>query len=354
MESLHPLIREDIQEILAAPIEWERFQNKTILITGANGLIASYLVETLLALSAEKGQKTRVIGLVRNADKARSRFAHLLKRTDFRLSVADVSSGNLPDEKCDYVIHAASPASPRQYLADPVGTMNSNLLGTHHLLRRALEWQSERFLYFSSSEVYGQPQQHQVSTAESDYGYFDILHPRACYAESKRAAETLIASYVAQFRLPAVIVRPFHTYGPGMDLDDGRVFADFLRDIVNRRNIVLRSDGRARRAFCYLSDATAGFFYAFLRGEAGLAYNVGNPAGLVSIAELGEIMTQLVPEERLRVERQFALDDSRTQSMVSTSCPNIERIQRLGWTPRYSPRDGFARTLRYFLSPHNV
>ena len=140
-----------------------------------------------------------------------------------------------------------------------------------------------------------------MPTRETEYGYLDPATVRACYGESKRMGETLCVAYHAQYGVPAKIVRPFHTYGPGMDLSDGRVFADFVADLVARRDLVMKSDGRAQRAFCYLADATVGFFTVLLRGEAGAAYNVGNPDAEVSILELARTLANLFPERGVRV-----------------------------------------------------
>ena len=345
---MHPIVAEDLAAIIAQPIAWERFGGKTVLVTGANGFLPTYMVETLLLLNVRRGLGCRVVGLVRNLEKARRRFADYLDRPDLSFVVADVAEGIPVADRCDFIIHAASQASPKFYGTDPVGTMTANLLGTHYLLRRAHAWRSEGFLLFSSGEVYGQVNPNQVPTRETDYGWLDILSPRSCYAESKRAAETLAVSFAAQFRVPAVIVRPFHTYGPGLTLDDGRIFADLVRDVIQRRNLVLHSDGRAVRAFCYLADAVAGFFTALLHGESGQAYNVGNPAGALSIRELAELLAGLFPERGLRVEYRARPEAGHLPSPIAVNCPNIDRIAALGWQPRCSPREGFSRTIRSF------
>ena len=173
---------------------------------------------------------------------------------------------------------------------------------------------------------------------------------RACYAESKRVAETMCVAYAAQHGVGAKIVRPFHTYGPGMDLSDGRVFADFVADIVAHRNIAVQSDGLAMRPFCYLADATAGFLTVLLRGEAGVAYNVGNPDAEISIGSLADLLVSLFPERDLRVIREAPPAGGYLQSAVARSTPDIDRIARLGWQPWTSLADGFRRTVESFES----
>ena len=306
------------------------------------------MVETLLQLNKNAGTECRVIGLVRNLDKARQRFSDYLDCPELSFIVSDVAKEVNITQRCDFIIHAASQASPKYYGPDPVGTMTANLMGTSHLLELARKWGSEGFLFLSSGEVYGQVPHDKIPTRECDYGFIDILNPRSCYAESKRAAETLVASYAQQYKIPGVIVRPFHTYGPGMPVDDGRVYADFVNDVVQRRNIILRSDGSAVRAFCYLSDGVKAFFTILLKGQPGEAYNSGNPAAVCSIAELAETLTSLFPAWNLGVERLGTPTAGYLPSPVSVSIPNVDRLMALGWNPRYSVAEGFARTVRYY------
>jgi UDP-glucuronate decarboxylase len=346
---MHPIVKEDLKSVLESLIGWEAFHGKTVLITGASGFLPAYMVETLLLLNELTGIKCRVVGLVRNSARAEARFRGYRHRNDLALVQADVSEP-IPDmDRCDFIIHAASQASPKYYSSDPVGTMTANLLGADQLLRLAREWESERFLFFSTGEVYGSVTAEKVPTAESDYGYIDILNQRSCYAESKRAAETLVVSYLHQFNVPGVIVRPFHTYGPGMKLDDGRVYADFVRDIVNGADITMTSNGRAVRAFCYLSDAVAGFFTVLLNGISGQAYNVGNPDAAMSIQCLADMLVNLFPERACRVVRQAQLDENYIHSPISINSPNIDLISALGWKPRVSALNGFRRTIQYYL-----
>jgi nucleoside-diphosphate-sugar epimerase len=301
-----------------------------------------------LRLNTVFGLECHVVCLARNRAKAEDRFAEYSGRSDLSFVFGDVAAGVPVQRPCNFVIHAASQASPKQFGVDPVGTMTANLLGMEHLLRLARSWGTEGFLFLSSGEVYGQVPADKVPTRECDYGYIDILNSRSCYAEAKRAAETLAVSYTRQHQLPCVIVRPFHTYGPGLALDGGRVYADFLRDVVNRRDLSINSDGKAVRAFCYLSDAVSGFFTVLLKGEHGQAYNVGNPAAAISIGDLAELVVSLVPELGLKVIRFGSSGKDYLASPIAINSPNIDRIARLGWRPHTSLCDGFSRTIRYF------
>ncbi len=342
----HSIVEQDLDAIFQADLPWEQFDGKTVLVTGANGFLPAYLVETLLFRNERLGRTaTQVIGLVRNEEKARRRFAHYSDRSDLRFVAGDVSEPLAYDGPAEVIIHAASQASPKFYGTDPVGTLSANVLGTHHLLQFAKAHGTERFLFFSSGEVYGQVNDQQIPTREEDYGLVDPTQVRSCYAESKRMGENLCVSWQHQYGVPAVIVRPFHTYGPGMALDDGRVFADFVADIVAGRDIVMKSDGRAERAFCYLADATQGFWTALLRGEPGQAYNIGNPSASVSILRLAETLAGLFPERGLRVVRQEPTVDIALPGAVQRSIPSIAKAEGLGWHPAVGLETGFRRTV---------
>ena len=345
---LHPIIIEDIDYITSQDLDWSKFKNKTILISGANGFLATYLVYTFLTLNSKYGIGCHVVGISRNKEKAENKFSALLTNGDLELVIADVSLEIKVHQKIDFIIHTASQASPKYYGIDPVGTLNANVLGTNNLLNIAKENQVESFLFFSSSEVYGTITDDKIPTKETDYGFLDCTNVRSCYAESKRLGETMCVSWKQQFNVPIKIVRPFHTYGPGMLLDDGRVYADFISDIVNKKNIVMKSDGLAMRAFCYLKDATEGFIRVLLVGNDGEAYNVGNPLGEISILNLAEKLVELFPGRKLSVIKKPSEQKGYLKSDVQRNCPDVSKINALGWKPVTTIEEGFKRTVESY------
>ncbi len=351
---MNPIISRDIEEIISTQfLPWEKLSGKTIFISGASGFLPAYLVHTLLKLNDLKklDQPLRVLGLVRNEEKAKQVFQDYLTRKDFELIVQDISDPlDTIAEEIHYIIHAASQASPKFYGVDPVGTLSANVLGTYHLLQLARSNPIESFLYFSSGEVYGQPLIENALLDEKSYGYLDPMNVRACYGESKRMGETMCVSWWHQHQIPIKVVRPFHTYGPGLQLDDGRVFADFVRDIVNNQDIVLNSDGSAVRAFCYIADATVGFFSVLFHGLSGEAYNVGNPEGAISILELAELLISLFPEKNLKlIKNNVSQKLAYMPSKITHNIPSILKIKELGWQPKCSLKEGFEKTIQSFL-----
>lgn len=344
---MNKIIHEDIRTIISQFNDWNRFKNKTVLISGANGFLPAYMVETLLAL--DKSLNVSVIGLARNLEKANKRFHHLTSFANFKLVEHDVCDELILNEKIDFIIHAASQASPKYYSVDPVGTLNANVLGTINLIKLAQKNKVESFLFFSSGEVYGEVDESLIPIDEDTSGYLNPAKVRSCYGESKRMGETICVSYCHQYGVNAKIVRPFHTYGPGMLLDDGRVFADFVSNIVNKQNIILNSDGSAIRPFCYLTDATLGFFTILLNGKNGEAYNMGNPNEEISILNLAKTLVNLYPEYKLEVKVNLPKDSNYMKSPIKRNSPKIEKLQQLNWAPKVSISEGFKRTIESFL-----
>lgn len=347
MARLNQIIEDDLATIVKNELPWENLFNKTVLISGANGFLPAYMVETILFLNRRfPKQRIKVIALVRNRKKAEIRFSDYLKDTNLIFLEQDVCQDVVANEKINFIIHAASQASPKYYGTDPVGTLSANVLGTINLIKLAYKNSVESFVYFSSSEVYGQVREEEIPIAENTFGYLNPTQVRACYAESKRMGENICVSWFHQYGTKAKIVRPFHTYGPKMALDDGRVYADFVADAIAGRNIQMKSDGSASRAFCYLTDATVAFFTVLLLGENGEAYNVGNPYQEYSILDLARKISVLFKEKEIKlVELAPQSTEVYLKSPVSRVSPNIDKLMRLGWRPLVSVEEGFARTI---------
>lgn len=350
-QELNPIVKEDLARIASADLPWETLRDKSVLVTGGGGLLAAYLIKALLTASRLRGLNVQIKCITRSNRGVESRLTAFLGAPDMSVWQHDISQplpSNFP--RADFIVHSASQASPKYYGIDPVGTLLANSAGTMYLLDHATKVRAERFMFFSSGEVYGVPTDPDRLVGELDYGYLDPMTVRSCYAESKRIGETMCAAWAQQHRLHTSVVRPFHTYGPGMALDDGRVFADFVADVVARRDIVLKSDGQAKRPFCYIADSTIGFLTVLLKGGAGEAYNVGNPEAEISIRELAVVVAGLFPERGVGTRFEVPINSNAyLKSPISRSCPAIDKIKRLGWSPTIGVKDGFRRTIQSYL-----
>lgn len=313
--------------------------------------MGAYLIKSLLTISRLNKLNIRVICIARNNRSVEVRLSAYLGAPDLSVVQHDISQPIPKDfPRADFIIHSASQASPKYYGIDPVGTLLANSAGTMYLLEHAVKSQADRFLFFSSGEVYGVPRDPDQLVGELDYGYLDPMNVRSCYGESKRIAETMCVAWAHQHGLHTSVVRPFHTYGPGMALDDGRVFADFVADVVAKRNIILKSDGLAKRPFCYIADATVGFLTVLLTGGKAEAYNVANPEAEISIRDLATLVAGLFPERGISTQFEVQVSsDSYLKSPISRSCPSICKMQELGWTPNIGLHEGFRRTIQSFF-----
>lgn len=328
---MNKVIMHDIETIVDDPLPWLRFEGASVLITGGAGFIPAYMAETLLWLNTHVlSTPCEVTVMVRNKARARKRFADYLERSDLEIWEQDVSKSPSVRFNADFVIHAASLASPVQYKLDPIGTILPNVIGTRHLLDAAYA-SCRGFLYLSSGEAAMN---------------LDPLSPRSCYGESKRMGEAMCVAWANQLNVPAKIARISHTYGPGMKLDDGRVFADFTRDILNGGPIVMQSNGEAKRPFLYLSDAVRALFAVLLNGEVAKAYNVANPDTFVSIAELADRLGREFNIDVQRMERPVGSHSSVYMPSTDSGTEiNIEKTQALRWTPVIGIEEGFRRTV---------
>lgn len=344
----NPVILEDLQYITNQSLPWTRFKNKTVLISGAAGFLPSYMVEVLLFLNETQDLNIRIIALVRTLDKARHKFHHALNREDLIIRKQDICHPFDVEEKIDFVIHAASFATPKVFAEDPVGTILPNSVGTKNMLEIAQRHQVENFLFFSTTGVYGFLPADAYPVPENRFGALDCMDVSACYLESKRMGENLCACWHHQYGLPVNIVRPAITYGPGLDLEGGRSFEDFVACIVHNRDIELYSDGQVIRNFCYSADATLGFFLVLLKGANGAAYNIATDHEITIRALADYLTADVFPERGLKVVLNY--DESRNymRTQFSRTTVDISKARKLGWHLAFPIDEGFKRVVRSF------
>jgi len=341
----HPVIQEDVKDLAAASIPWRRLENKCILITGATGMLASYMVYVLKYLNEKEHLGIRILLLARSREKLVRLFGQ--ESDSMVFLVQDVCDGITYSGKVHCIVHAAGPASPFHILNDPVGIIRANTLGTLNVLELARRSGTEKVVFMSTREVYGKADDREV-LRESDMGVVDPLDPRSCYPESKRVAETMLKSYSIQHDIEFNSLRIAHVYGPGMPLEnDGRVMSDLLNDAVKGRDIELKSDGSAERSFCYITDAVDAIYRVLLTGKRNEAYNIANEKETISILDLARTI-QLVAAGGMDVKA--GEDDTPKPGYCNYKRTTLEtsRVENLGWKPRVSLEHGVSRTIRYF------
>ena len=341
------IIQEDLQRMSEAKLPWRELHGKTVFVTGATGMLASYVTWLLLYLHEHAGINVSVVALCRNRQKAEQYFGSYVGKSYFRLLIQDVCNPIAYEGQVDYVFHLAGNASPHFINTDPVGIMKCNLQGTINVLELARHHDVKRVLFASTREVYGKNEDAEQLN-ESAFGTLDPLDDRSCYPESKRAAESLLKSYYLQYSVPFNTVRIAHSYGPTMNLEnDGRVMSDLLSDVVAGRDIVLKSSGEAIRAFLYVTDAVVGMFTVLFHGGTAKAYNLANETEPVSIKELAYILAALREDKTLQVV--VSEEGQKGYCAYRRTGLDTSAIEQLGWKPQISLQEGVNRVFRYVM-----
>lgn len=337
----------DIDIILRNPIDWEKFRNKTILVTGATGRLGMYFVEAINKADIDWNLNLTIIAMARSEKKLKEVFGQTLKLPNIRTMVQDITEPITYDGLVHYIFHTAGAASPMDFTQAPVDTLWGHVQGTRNILELAREKKSERVFYVSTVETYGEWKSEE-GIKETDCGPMHCDNARACYPEAKRLCETMLASYEAQFGIDYVGVRLCHTFGPGISLYDGRAFAEFIRDVLEGKDIVLQTDGSATRTYTYVADAIGAMLLAFTKGKEKY-YNIANLDNLISIRDLANLIAGLDPKKKVKV--QYASDTEQKLKYLpfKLGIMNVDRIMNLGWRPQVGIEDAFRYTIESFL-----
>lgn len=327
------IFEEDIKNIINY-FDMSVFDGKTILVTGATGLIGKLCVKSLL----NSGYNTQVIALVRDEEKAKNIFGESKRLTYL---VQDINQRINTTRRVDYIIHAASTTSSKDFVEKPVETIYTAINGSRNVLEFAKNKRLEGMVYLSSLEIYGVNEKENIK--ERDYGYIDILNPRSSYSESKKMVETMCISYGTEYGVPVKIARLAQTFGAGVSISDNRVFAQFAKAIINKENIILHTKGETKRNYCYTTDAVRGIFTILTKGENNNAYNVANENSYCSISE----MAHLLENEYTKVE--YKIDEvNRGYNPTVKIALNTEKLNALGWEAKVNLKEMFDRLIMNF------
>lgn len=344
---LNYIIDEDAEQIIQENNGLNELFNTTVMITGASGMVGSYFLYTLVKLNEDYGANIKILPLIRNLNKLSE---EIVEKSYVFPIVQDVIDEIEYGGDVDYVIHAAGPASPKIMREMPVETNFANTLGSANTLIFSKNHNTKGYLFISSREIYGDPNENQKYFTENGrLGFIDPLIPRNGYAEGKKAAENMCVGFKTEYGLNTKIVRLAHTYGPGMSVDDGRVQADFLKNVLNNEDIVLKSDGSSVRTYTYISDAVSAMFKILIHSQD-MVYNVADETNEVSIKKLAEIMVGLYPEKNLKLVFDIEDDGNNGYAPFKFGILSTEKIKNeLNWSARYSIEEGLKRTLDYLV-----
>ena len=342
----------DIDKVIEVVPELDRLAGKSLMITGAAGLVCSAIVDIIFRYNDTHDEKIQVLAAGRWPEEMSARFGDQVNREDFTFVVYDASkTDNVIDVHADYIIHGASNASPNMIVKEPVETMMSNFLGMKYLLDYAKEQGTTRILYISSSEVYGEKEGTEPYK-EGQYGYIDLLKSRNSYSVGKRAAETLCASYADEYGMESVIVRPGHIYGPTASPFDKRVASAWSYAVAKGEDIVMKSDGSQIRSYCYCLDCASAMLKVLLCGENCHAYNISNPDSIISIKDMAEILSKSAGVE-LRMELPTE-EERKGFNPMSNSSLESASLTGLGWHGCFDAETGFGHTVKILKETYNL
>ena len=319
---------------------------KKVLITGATGMVCSSVVELIAYLNDHYDAGIQLLLAGRSIERIEERFGIFLKQTDYRFIEFDATRPQQVDVDVDYIIHGAGNADPTIYSTHPVETMMGNINGLTCMLDLAKSRPNSRLLFVSSSEVYGKRYSGSSKPyMEDEYGYVDLLNPRACYPNGKRASETLCACYSQEFDVDVVIVRLGHIYGPTIRRTDTRASAAFTWNVVDGQNIVMKSAGSQLRSYCYSLDCASAILAVLINGERNEAYNISNRNSIASIRDMAEALAEA---GGCKVVFENPSDqEKRGFNLMENSALDSDKIEGLGWKAVFDIRSGAAKTLKF-------
>lgn len=344
MKLTDDIMRQDIEDIADSyDINWRSFENKTILITGASGLIGRQLVFVLLRVNQVYNYNISIIAIVHSKEKARKVFGKNLNDCKLTVIEEDICGFECINGEVDYIIHGASITSSKMFVTKPVETINTNFKGCENILKIAREKKIIRGVYLSSMEIYGINSEGYLS--EKDYGYIEHMNVRSSYSESKRLCECLCNAFAKEYKTPFVIARLTQTFGPGVEYSDQRVFAQFARSILEGKDIVLFSKGETVRNYCYTKDAVKAIFILLQKGEISEAYNVANEETEISIYNMAKMLLNEFGNGKQKLKIQLEDTEKYGFNPISKTCIKCDKIKKLGWKAEVGLREAYFRMM---------
>lgn len=363
METAEDIVQQDLQYITEnLKEEFGQIAGKKLLIIGGAGFLGYYLVQSVLYWNDNASEQNKISltvydNYIRGIPEWLSNLEGHPTLTLSKHDITEPLPSNIDDFQ--FIIHAASIASPTYYRKFPIETMDANVNGLRYLLDYCLKQKDagtpvEGFLFYSTSEIYGDPTPENIPTPETYRGNVSCTGPRACYDESKRYGETLCVNFADQHNLPIKIARPFNNYGPGLKISDKRVLPDFASNVLNNNDIVMLSDGKPTRTFCYIADAIVGYYKILTRGQAGESYNIGTETPEIDMNELAARVVETARElfdYQGKVIYQKSTDKEYLVDNPNRRCPIIKKAaDHLGYKPTITVDEGLKRALIWYKS----
>ena len=340
----------DIAAVASLDLPWEKLSGKTVLITGATGMMGSCIIDVIMKKNETDNLGCKISAVGRSEEKAAQRFGSYMEDPCFGFIKHDINTPYTDDVigTPDYILHLASNTHPVAYATDPIGTVTSNILGLYYLLEYAAAHNTGRVLFASSNEIYGENRGDTELFSEDYCGYIDCNTLRAGYPESKRCSEALCQAYIRQKEMDVVIARPTRSYGPTMLESDTKAISQFIKKAINGEDIVLKSEGSQFYSYTYVTDAVSGLLTVLLKGETGEAYNIADEASDITLKDLAGLIAGCAGKQVV-----FDIPDaveSAGYSKATKARLDGSKLGALGWKAQYDIKTGIERTIEIFRS----
>lgn len=343
----HSLYQQDIERISNIPVAWEKMKNTGVFITGATGMIGTCLVDVFMNRNQKFENQIHIYAVGRSIERAKERFKDYWDSNLFEFIPCDINQEFIQKfewkEPINYIFHCASNTHPNAYAAEPINTIMTNVTGTKNVLELARNVSTDRVLFFSTVEIYGENRGNVTSFREEDCGYLDCNTLRAGYPEGKRCGEALCQAYRQEYGLDIVIPRICRVFGSTMLPSDSKALAQFIKNAVRKENIVLKSEGNQFFSYCYTADVVSALLYILCYGEDGEAYNIADESFNIRLKELAETLACIAGTKVV-----FQLPEKKEAmgySKASTALLNSKKLKLLGWKPAYSLEEALRKTV---------
>lgn len=334
----------ELEKISRLNLPWGNFFGRTVMISGATGMIGKCLIDFFMLLNTMAQTPVKIIALSRSKERAGERFSSCWENENFRHISCDVNREIPECGKADYIIHAASNTHPVQYAGDSIGTIASNVTGTGKLLDYAVSHGAQHFCFISSVEIYGENRGDTEKFEEQYLGYIDCNTLRAGYPESKRLGETLCNAYHQTYGLSFTIPRLSRVYGPTMLPSDTKAISQFIKKAAAGEDIILKSEGHQKFSYTFVTDAVSGILYTMRFGQPGEAYNIADEESDITLKDLASCLASLADVQVI-----FQLPDEKERKGYSTATKamlDAGKLNAVGWKSRVHMTEGLAYTVR--------
>lgn len=339
---MNSILKEDLEEIVNSPlIDWEKLKSKTILVTGATGLIGSILVKSILLKNELNDLRINLILLVRDQIEAEKIFG---KNKYISYIISSVEKYHTQNLKIDYIIHGASPTKSKYFIENPIETCDIAILGTKNILEQAKISKVKSMVYMSSMEMYGTLDSDNVE--ENMQGYIDPLNERSSYSQGKRTCELYSYCYYKEYNVPVKIARIAQTFGAGINKKENRVYKVFAESILNKNDIILKSNGSTIINFSYTTDTVIGLLYILIKGKNGEAYNLVSEKNNMTILDSAKWLANTYGEGKVNVKIEIS-DNNEGFAPNNKMVLSNEKLKQIGWNSKYNLKDGYDRLIKY-------